>query len=360
MAKKILVISMKTGWGHIRAAQALEEYARQNLPDLEIIHVDLREVEPALGKFFEIFYDITNDRLPAVWGAVYGTFDIEPISSAFRKANGFQQLFRRRIRRYLKRLSPDGVIFTNVIPAPMVAPHCRKLFPGIPMAVVATDYHGHSYYNVPPIDRYFVAVDGVKDDLVRAGVDGAKIEVTGIPVSQKFYAGYDPARLKRKLGINNNLKTVLFVSRLVKDFVLPALKGIMGMDEKVNLIMVCGGNNELYRRIRNEFPPRKNFKLVNWTGRLDEYMKIADVVVGKPGGLMISECMALGKRMVLTDPIPGQEKRNAEFMARCGGGRLALDAKQIVIAVRESLHCSEIGNAPGGANASAKILEFFK
>jgi len=89
-------------------------------------------------------------------------------------------------------------------------------------------------------------------------------------------------------------------------------------------------------------------------------MKIADVVVGKPGGLMISECMALGKRMVLTDPIPGQEKRNAEFMARCGGGRLALDAKQIVIAVRESLHCSEIGNAPGGANASAKILEFFK
>jgi len=173
--------------------------------------------------------------------------------------------------------------------------------------VVATDYHGHSYYNVPLIDRYFVAVDGVKDDLVRAGVDKAKIEVTGIPVSQKFYADYDPMRLKRKLGINNNFKTVLFVSRLAKDFILPALEGIMGINEKVNLIMVCGGNNELYHRIRNEFPARKNFKLINWTGRLDEYMKIADVVVSKPGGLMISECMALGKRMVLTDPIPGQE-----------------------------------------------------
>jgi len=105
-----------------------------------------------------------------VWGAVYGTFDIEPISLAFRKANGFQQLFRRRIGRYLKRLSPDGVIFTNVIPAPMVARRAKN-FPRLPLAVVATDYHGHSYYNVPLIDRYFVAVDGVKDDLVRAGVD---------------------------------------------------------------------------------------------------------------------------------------------------------------------------------------------
>ncbi len=74
---------------------------------------------------------------------------------------------------------------------------------------------------------------------------------------------------------------------------------------------------------------------------------------------MISECMALGKRMVLTDPIPGQEKRNAEFMARCGGGRLALDAKQIAISVRESLHCSEMETCRV-AQCRAKILEFFK
>lgn len=156
--KRILVISMKTGWGHIKAAQALEEYAKNNLPDFKITHVDLCEIEPMLGKFFEIFYDITNDRLPTIWGAVYETFDKEMVSSAFRKVNGFQRIFNRRISGYLRRQAVDGIIFTNVIPAPMVAPACRQIFPDVPLTVVVTDYHGHSYYNVPLIDRYFVAI----------------------------------------------------------------------------------------------------------------------------------------------------------------------------------------------------------
>lgn len=351
---------MKTGWGHIKAAQALEEYAKNNLPDFKIVHVDLCEIEPRLGKFFEIFYDITNDRLPTVWGAVYETFDKDMVSSAFRKVNGFQRLFNRRIGRYLKRMSPDGVIFTNVIPAPMVAPACRKIFPNVPMAVVVTDYHGHSYYNVPLIDRYFVAIPEVKNDLVRAGVGEEKISVTGIPVGQKFYGDYNRAQLNKKFGFKNNSKTILFVSRLNKDFVVPALEGLLAMDEPVNVIMVCGGNNELYKKIKQNLPSRQNFKLLNWTNRLDEYMKIADVVVGKPGGLMISECLALGKQIIMTDPIPGQEERNAEFMAKYGYGKFALEPDQIVAAVGEILQMPKIDLPATRSNSCAQILEYFK
>jgi processive 1,2-diacylglycerol beta-glucosyltransferase len=360
MAKKILVISMKAGWGHIKAAEALEEYAANNLPDFKINHVDLCEIEPLLGKFFEIFYDISNDRLPMVWGAVYDTFDKEPVSLAFRKINGFQRLFKRRIGRYLKRQAPDGVIFTNVCPAPMIAPSCRQLFPDMPLAVVVTDYHGHSYYNVPLIDKYFVAIPEVKNDLARVGVDSGKIDVTGIPVSQKFYGRYDRERLKRKLGLNNGLKTILFVSRLSKDFVVPAAQGILEMDEKVNLVMVCAGNNDLYRKVRENVPAQENFKLVNWTNRLDEYMKVSDAVISKPGGLIISECLALGKRIIMTDPIPGQEERNAEFMAKCGYGELALGADDIVEAVGQALVMPKVESAADRPNACAKILEFFK
>ena len=357
--KKILVISMKTGWGHIRAAQALEEYAKTNLPDLKITHVDLCEIEPGLGKFFEIFYDITNDRLPTVWGAVYETFDKEMVSSAFRRANGFQGLFRRRIGRYLKKQVVDGVIFTNVIPAPMVAPACREIYPKIPLTVVVTDYHGHSYYNMPLIDRYFVAIPEVKNDLVRVGVAKEKISVTGIPVGQKFYDNYDLARLKRKLGLSNGLKTVLFVSRLSKDFVIPAAEKLLAPGN-INLIMVCGGNDSLYQKIKENIPARKNFKLLNWTNRMDEYMKISDAVISKPGGLLISECLALGKKIIMTDPIPGQEERNAEFIARYNYGKTALAPDEIAAAVDECLLLPEIKLPPYRPNACAEILEYFK
>lgn len=351
---------MKTGWGHIKAAQALEEYAKKNFPDMELTHIDLCEIEPMLGKFFEIFYDFTNDRLPMVWGTVYETFDKGMVSSAFRKVNGFQRIFNRRISRYLKRKSIDGIIFTNVMPAPMMAPACRKLFPDIPLAVVVTDYHGHSYYNVPLIDRYFVAIPEVGDDLARVGVSREKITVTGIPVSQKFHAVYDQARLRRKLGFNNKLKTVLFVSRLSKDFVLPTIEGLLAREDKINLVMVCGGNDRLYKKIKENIPPQKFFKLLNWTNRIDEYMKIADVVISKPGGLMISECLALGKKIVMTDPIPGQEERNAEFMEKYNYGKMALTSDEIAVATDHCLLLPKTILSADRPNACAEILGYFE
>jgi processive 1,2-diacylglycerol beta-glucosyltransferase len=228
------------------------------------------------------------------------------------------------------------------------------------LTVVVTDYHGHSYYNVPLIDRYFVAIPEVKDDLVRVGVEEQKISVTGIPVSQKFYSGYDAKSLKRKLGFKNDFKTVLFVSRLSKDFVIPAIEKLLGLEDKINLVMVCGGNDGLYKKIKETFPARKNFKLFNWTNRIDEYMKISDVVISKPGGLMISECLALGKRIILTDPIPGQEERNAEFMAKYNYGKMALTAEEIIDAVGQSIILPRIELSADRPNACAEILKYFE
>jgi len=145
-----------------------------------------------------------------------------------------------------------------------------------------------------------------------------------------------------------------------KDFVATALEGLLAADPPLNLIMVCGGNNELYKKIKAAILPRKNFKLLNWTNRLDEYMKTADLVVSKPGGLIISECLALGKKIVMADPIPGQEERNAEFMAQYGYGKFAPDAGQIVAMAVDLLANPQNEILPARANASALILDYFK
>lgn len=357
--KKVLLISMKAGWGHIKAAQAIEEFTQNNLPDIEVDHVNFREIEPSLGYFFEKFYNISDDYLPIAWGAVYETFDKKSVSRAFRRLNGFQILFKHRIERYLKAQKPDGIIFTNVVPAPMVVPPCRKFFPDIPIGVVVTDYHGHSYYNVPSIDHYFVAIPEVKDDLVRVGVDKDKISVTGIPVSQEFYNNYSQTFFKRKIGFKDNHKMILFSSRLSKKFIIPSLEGLLIMNEPINLVMICGGNNNLYAKIKAKIPQRENFQLINWATRIDEYMKAADVIVSKPGGLMISECMALGKKIIMTNPIPGQEDRNAKFMSKHGYGKIASNTDQIISAVKEQLHLPKTDIFLERINASAKIMSIF-
>jgi processive 1,2-diacylglycerol beta-glucosyltransferase len=56
-------------------------------------------------------------------------------------------------------------------------------------------------------------------------------------------------------------------------------------------------------------------------------MACADVAVTKPGGLTVSECLAVGLPMLLVAPIPGQEERNADYLAEHG---VALKAPDMI------------------------------
>ena len=55
-------------------------------------------------------------------------------------------------------------------------------------------------------------------------------------------------------------------------------------------------------------------------------MTAADLVVTKPGGLSVSECLAKRKPMLLVSPIPGQEERNADYLLEAGAAIKAVDA----------------------------------
>lgn len=353
---------MKAGFGHLRAGQALADYAADCLPDISTIHLDAGDIAPPLARLFnQTMYETMVREFPGLWGRAYDAFDHRLPARALRHISRLQAPFCRKLIGHIVSQKPDAVIFTYVGVAQLLAPSCRRRMENAKLAMVVTDYHGHSLYNVPAVDWFFVADDFVGRDLAIAGVDGSKIKITGIPVKKNFYADYNQQKTKRKLGLDQNLKTALFVSRLDKSFILPALKGILSRGRPLNLIMVCGGNAALYKKIRKEIPMQcVNFKLLNWTNRLDQYMKAADVVISKPGGLTISECLALGKRIIMIDPIPGQEERNAEFVIRRGYGQMAYDDQEIAAATDEYLHIVPKDFSLTRLNACDEIFKTFQ
>ena len=60
--------------------------------------------------------------------------------------------------------------------------------------------------------------------------------------------------------------------------------------------------------------PAKATKLMFYTNEVSKYMHMADLIVTKPGGLTVSESIAVGLPMGLFKAIPGQEEQNAEFL----------------------------------------------
>ena len=97
--------------------------------------------------------------------------------------------------------------------------------------------------------------------------------------------------------------------------------------EDLQVVTLAGRNAELLARLRKlaKSHPRQLFPL-GFTTTVERVMSAADLVITKPGGLTVSECLALGKPMLLVSPIPGQEERNADYLLEAGAALKAADA----------------------------------
>ena len=54
-------------------------------------------------------------------------------------------------------------------------------------------------------------------------------------------------------------------------------------------------------------------RILGFTDKVPELMKISNIVVTKPGGLTTSESLASGLTLLVLSPITGQEEENAQF-----------------------------------------------
>ena len=80
-------------------------------------------------------------------------------------------------------------------------------------------------------------------------------------------------------------------------------------------------------------------------------MDAADLVISKPGGLTTAEALAKGRPMLIVDPIPGQEQRNAEWLLENGAARRLHEVADAPWKIREI-----IGN-PAQLEAMAACAE---
>jgi len=58
--------------------------------------------------------------------------------------------------------------------------------------------------------------------------------------------------------------------------------------------------------------------VLGFVTNMHELMAAADLIVTKPGGLTTSEALAMGKPLLILDPIPGQEAANSDFLLERG------------------------------------------
>jgi 1,2-diacylglycerol 3-beta-galactosyltransferase len=87
----------------------------------------------------------------------------------------------------------------------------------------------------------------------------------------------------------------------------------------VRVVAICGRNDRLVRRLARMESGRLTVK--GFVDDMADWLRAADVVVGKAGPGTIAEAACCGAPLLLTGYLPGQEEGNAEFVIATGSGR---------------------------------------
>jgi processive 1,2-diacylglycerol beta-glucosyltransferase len=328
--RRLLILSVSAGAGHVRAAQAIEAAARAAEPPFEPTHLDLLGLVPAdFRKLYGQQYIKLVEKLPQLWSYLYAKTDRpsrDSLLGGLKRAA--EKLNTRKLSAEIERLAPDVILCTHFLPAELLSRQKARGKKLPPLWVQVTDFDVHALWVHPHVDRYFVASEEVAFRLADRGVPRERISITGIPVMPQFSAPLERALCARELGIAPDRFTVLMMAGGAGVGGLDELAArLLRLPDDLQLIALAGRNEALLKKLQElaRSHPGRLFPL-GFTTTVERLMTASDLVVTKPGGLSVSECLAKARPMLLVSPIPGQEERNADYLLEAGAAIKAVDA----------------------------------
>ncbi len=341
---KVLILSATTGGGHMTAAHALQTYILSREPDAEIMIEDTLEyVSPFLNKAVTGGYVYMAKNTPGIYGTVYMSADKNtPINKTVEMTT---TILRNKLYPLVESFSPDIVITTHPFAAEMITALKTRGLVNLPVINIITDFAVHKAYISDGVDAYIVSSREMVDDIVSRGVQRVRVYPYGIPVKPEFFNAIDREKVFEQEGLDASLPTILIMAGSfgVTD-ILKIYHKIVKSPEDFQVIVITGKNEKLYETfqrylnkisIRNTLleireltkpvnpsklirrkKPAKATKLMYYTNEVEKYMHMSDLIVTKPGGLTVSESIAVGLPMAIFKAIPGQEAQNAEFLCK--------------------------------------------
>ncbi|WP_193316865.1 MGDG synthase family glycosyltransferase [Janthinobacterium rivuli] len=341
MTKKILLLSVSAGAGHMRAAQAIAAYAARDDgagPAALALHLDVMDfVTPAFRKLYTDFYIKLVNKAPALWGYLYHATHAAPRDSSMQRLRrAVERLNTRALLARIAAFQPDAIICTHFLPAELLSRALRQQQLACHVWVQVTDFDLHRMWVHERMQGYFAATDEVAFRMRHEGIPADRIHVTGIPVMPAFAQAPDRVSCAQAFGLDPRRMTILLMGGGAGLGSLETVAArLLALPGDFQLIALAGKNAialAALQALAGQYPGR--LLAQGFTGEVERLMACADLVITKPGGLTTSECLALGLPMIVNSPIPGQEERNADYLLEQGVALKAFDAVTLEYRVR--------------------------
>lgn len=322
---KIIIFYASYGGGHLNAAKSINEYILENYKNVDVELIDcMKYINKTIEKVTTSAYNEMAKKAPWAWGKIYADSQKGPLAHLSSRSNKIMAI---KLLKLLREKNADLIISTHPFGSQMCSYLKRKGKINSKIATIMTDFAPHDQWLVGSdfTDYFFVAHDKMKQYLINKNIPEEKIFSTGIPISTRFTKKYDKEKLLKEFNLQPGKQTILFFGGgeygLGKSKTFNIFENLIQSNENMQIIAISGKNPEMKKEFENiiEKHNKSNcVKLLSYTNKVPELMSISDLVVTKPGGLTTSESLASCLPMVIINPIPGQEKENAEFLENHG------------------------------------------
>jgi processive 1,2-diacylglycerol beta-glucosyltransferase len=334
----VLFLSARVGVGHTAAADAVRaELAVRGIPG---------ETVDSYRYAASIFSKVVSDgyigmvrTVPHVYGYIYDR------AERVKQAGGFRvwaaEFTARNLQTLITRMQPSVVVCTHAFSCNAMSAYKRLYNPALPVVGVITDFVVHPFWIYQNVDAYAVATPEMRGELIERGIEPERIRIDGIPVDMRF-ADRSRSRdvIRRQLGLPLDRPVVLVMGGgLGLGPVSTTTRALARLGPDLTVVVIGGRNARLQRIVREAAKAYPyDTRILGFVDNVVDYMLASDVLLTKPGGLTTSEALSAELPMILVTPLPGQEERNASYLARCGAALRPPKGGDIAAAVSAVLH----------------------
>lgn len=370
----LLFLLADTGGGHRSAARAVCEALEEAYPGR------FRPVlcDPLAGpgsarllRWVTGLYGPVTRLAPWAWGAVYYACDARWVMRLLQRT--LLALADGPVLGAVAAHGPAAIVSFHPLTGGAAAKAGRRQSRGVPTVTVVTDLvTSHAAWQLGGPDLMAVPSATVRRHGRRDGLAANHWVAAGLPVAAGFRGGPlapgERAALRRSLSMRERgFLAVLTGGGEGSGGMARRAAAILRSSDDICVVAICGRNLRLRRKLaRRAARAGGRLKVLGFAENMSDWLRCADVVIGKAGPATIAEAACCGAPLLLTSHLPGQERGIARLVAEAGAGRAAPRRRQMLRdlgelrrnpAALEAMRAASAGlGRPGAAAAVAALL----
>lgn len=330
----LLILTSDAGFGHRSAAYAIQAALEElygNLVDAIVFNPTAAENTPDLLLDIEQGYDEIVVENPELYRLSYNALHAPLVSRFVREVVG--RMYHKTMRELIEKVDPKVIVSTYPLHADSASVVLKEMNYACPITVVVTDLVDvQSLWYSQAATMHYVPTTSIQDQAIENNINPAKITVTGLPVNTEIKKEQRAtAEIRSALGWKEDLYTCLVVaSPRTKE--MASISSLLSNIPDLQIAVICGGNSELHSQLI-DIADLDNFFLYDWVENIPQLMKGSDIIISKAGGLVISEALACGRPLILSEALPGQEIGNMHYVVDNNAGAWAPGPLEVLATV---------------------------